>query len=122
MIADFFGRDLNPSLLPATYSGVPLFSRILDFKRQVLARLRNKRAHPRHRVGADFPLKASLGLVGSEKFNADQASVRGRGLHWSGRVGDISANGLNILLSPAATTARGEATILRLTLEDQEIV
>lgn len=101
---------------------MPFFSRILDFKRDFLARLRNKRSHPRHRVGAEFPLKASLGLVGSDKFNPDQAPVRGNGLNWSGRVGDISVNGLNILLSPAAATARGEPTCLRLTLEDLELV
>ena len=101
---------------------VPFFSRILEFKRDFLARLRNQRSHPRHRVGADFPLKASLALAGADKFNPDKAPVRGSGLIWSGRVGDISVNGLNIILSPAATTARGETTFLRLALEDEEMV
>ena len=101
---------------------MPFFVHILDFKRTFLARLRNKRSHPRHRVGAEFPLKASLALAGAEKFNPDKAPVRGSGLIWSGSVGNISENGLNILLSPAAISARGEPTYLRLVLEDQELV
>ena len=115
------GTGLYPWLGPGT-ENVPFFSRILDFKRDFLARLRNKRSHPRHRVGADFPLKASLALAGADKFNPDQPPVRGSGLIWSGRVGDISDHGLNIILSPAATTARGEPTFLRLALEGEELV
>lgn len=97
---------------------VPIFTRILDFKRDFLARLRNKRSHPRHRVGAGFPLKASLNLVGDESFNAKRTPLRGTGLNWSGRVGDISANGLNLILPPATATARGEPSVLKLTLEN----
>ncbi|MES1167583.1 MAG: PilZ domain-containing protein [Oleiharenicola lentus] len=100
---------------------VPIFTRILDFKRDFLARLRNKRSHPRHRVGAGFPLKASLNLVGEESYNAKRTPVRGTGLAWSGRVGDISANGLNLILPPAAATARGEPSVLKLTLENHAL-
>ncbi len=103
-------------------SDVPIFTRILDIKRAVLARLRDKRRQPRHRVGAGFPLKASLNLIGSTAPELGQEPARGNGLDWSGVVGDISGNGLSILLSPAATTGRGETTILRLVLENHEIV
>lgn len=96
-----------------------IFTRILDFKRDLLARLRNKRRHPRHRVGVGFPLKASLSLVGSERFNPDRPPGN-VGMNWSGGVGNISCSGLSILLSPAATTARGESSHLRLTLENHE--
>ena len=101
---------------------MPIFTRILDFKRVFLTRLRNQRRHPRHRVGAGFALKASLSLSGSGKINPDKAPVRGSGVNWGGAVGDISAGGLSIILSPAATTARGEPSVLRLTLEKHEIV
>lgn len=101
---------------------MPIFTRILDFKNVFLTRLRNKRRHPRHRVGAGFALKASLNLSGSGKVNPDKAPVRGSGVNWGGAVGDISASGLSIILSPAATTARGEASVLRLTVEKHEIV
>ena len=100
-------------------SSVPIFTRILDFKRDLLARLRNKRRHPRHRVGVGFPLKASLSLVGSERFNPDRPPGN-VGMNWSGVVGNISCSGLSILLSPAATTVRGESSRLRLTLENHE--
>ena len=101
---------------------MPIFTRLLDFRRDFLARLRDKRSHPRHPVGAEFPLKAALSLVGSEQPGPDRTPVRGRGLSWSGQVENISANGLSIFLSPAAATVRGEPTLLQLTLEDQEVV
>jgi hypothetical protein len=95
---------------------VPIFTRILDFKRDLLARLRNKRSHPRHRVGANFPLKAVITLSGDD--SPVPPGGRARGCDWSGRVGDISNNGLNVMLPLAASAARGEATTLRLTLEN----
>ena len=96
---------------------MPIFTRILDFNRDVLARLRNKRSHPRHKVGADFPLKAVVNLSGDDG-PVRAGGVRGRGCDWSGRVGDISNNGLNIILPTSATSSRGESSILRLTLEN----
>ncbi len=99
-----------------------MFARILDFNRDFLSRLRNKRSKPRHRVGAGFPLKASLNLSGDEALVRKGKAVRGGGRDWAGRVGDISNHGLNIVLPPAATTARGEPTTLLLTLENHELV
>ena len=100
---------------------MPIFTRILDFKRDFLARLRNQRKHPRFPVGASFPLKAALALAGTENINPDRAPVRGSGRSWSGRISDVSVNGLNILLPPAAATARGELSILHLTVENHEL-
>ncbi len=114
--------DLNDPGRRTSLPSVPLFTRILDFKRDFLARLRNKRSHARHRVGSGFPLKASLNLSGDEALVRRGAAVRGRGCDWGGRVGDISNNGLNIILPPAAITARGEPTTLRLSLENHELV
>ena len=100
---------------------MPIFTRILDFKQVFLTRLRNKRRHPRYRVGAGFALKASLSLSGTGKSSPGKASGRAGGVNWGGSVGDISANGLSIILSPASTTARGETSVLRLTVDKHEI-
>lgn len=97
---------------------VAFFTRILDFKRAFLAKLRDKRAHPRYPVGAAFPLKASLLLAGNDRpGKKDSAS----GLSWSGPLGNISSNGLSVFLAPAAQTSRDEETTLRLTLGSQMI-
>ncbi len=99
-----------------------LFTRILDFKKAFLSRLRDKRSSPRYNVGAAFPLKASLLLTGDVRpAKKGAAPARSAGLSWSGRIGNISTNGLNVLLPPAAHTARGEETTVRLTIEGHEI-
>lgn len=99
-----------------------LFSRILDFKKAFLSRLRDKRASPRYNVGAAFPLKASLLLTGDVRpAKKGAAAGSASGLSWSGRIGNLSSNGLSVFLPPAAHTARGEETIVRLTIEGHEI-
>lgn len=95
------------------------FNRILDFKQAFLARLRERRAHPRYLAGAAFPLRATLVLSGETG-----PAKKGRsadGLSWSGRVGNVSCAGLNVLLPPAALTARGETTSVRLTIDTHEL-
>jgi hypothetical protein len=98
---------------------VAFFTRILNFKQAFLARLRDKRTQPRFMVGSAFPLKATIILSG-DNAGAKKASS-GSGLSWSGRAGNISVSGLSIMLPPAALTARGEETSLRLTVDDHEI-
>jgi len=98
---------------------VAFFTRILNFKQAFLSRLRDKRTQPRYTVGAAFPLKATIILSGDNI--ATKKGPSGSGLSWSGRAGNISVNGMSIMLPPAALTARGEETSLRLTLDDHEI-
>ncbi|HEX2860749.1 MAG TPA: PilZ domain-containing protein [Lacunisphaera sp.] len=97
-----------------------LFTRILNFKQAFLSRLRDKRATPRFNVGAAFPLKATLVLSG-DHAPAKKGAAAGAGLSWSGRVGNMSSNGLSVMLPPAALTTRGEETTLRLSLDEHEI-
>lgn len=96
------------------------FTRILKFPHALLARLRDQRKQPRHRVGADFPLLATVRLSGDDGAPSPSAS-RGPGSTWSGRVSDISANGLSVRLPVATATARNETSTVRITLEGREL-
>jgi hypothetical protein len=87
--------------------GVLLFKRILDFKKAALARLRDKRKGIRHPVGQGFPLKGTVSLRGGASAACD----------WAGSPANLSATGVSLLLPPAAITARGEQTTLRLTID-----
>jgi len=99
---------------------VPFFTRILKFPRALLARLRDQRKQPRHRVGADFPLVATVSLSGDDGTLRQSASA-GPGSIWSGRVSDISANGLSVRLPVATATARNETSTVRITLAEREL-
>jgi hypothetical protein len=99
---------------------VALFTRILDFKQAFLSRLRDKRSSPRFNVGAAFPLKATLILSG-DSAPPKKGAAASAGLSWGGRVGNISSNGLSVILPPAALTSRGEETSVRLAVDEHEI-
>ena len=95
-----------------TDGGVAFFTRILNFKRDLLGRLREQRTQTRYRVGADFPLLVTVALSGDGSAP---------GCDWNGRVSDLSAGGLSVRLPPAAATARNEATTARISLEGHEL-
>lgn len=88
-----------------------LFRTLLDFPRRALARLRDKRRARRYPVGAEFPLKASLTLLGP-------SGEPGTTARWTGRLADFSSTGARVLLPRAALAKRGEATTLELGLGD----
>lgn len=88
-----------------------LFRTLLDFPRRALARLRDKRRARRYPVGADFPLKATLTLLGP-------SGEPGTTARWSGRLANFSSTGASVMLPRAALARRGEATDLDLTLGD----
>jgi hypothetical protein len=90
---------------------VLLFKRILDFKQAALGRLRNKRKADRYPVGPGFPLKGTVGLRGGASSACD----------WSGSPANLSTNGASLLLPPAAATARGERTTLRLAIDQYQL-
>ena len=97
------------------------FTRILKFKHDLLAKLRDQRKQTRYHVGAAFPLKAVVSLVGDAGPAVKGKAARPPGCDWSGRVSDVSANGLSVLLPPAAATARSETTTVRLSLEGRNL-
>jgi hypothetical protein len=96
---------------------VLLFKRILRFKREFLAKLRDKRKSTRYAVGPRFPLKATVNLTGQ----VAGAALSGKGYDWGGRLINLSNNGAGLQLLRAATTVRGEKTELRLALEDHQL-
>jgi hypothetical protein len=97
-----------------------LFKRIFDFPRATLARLRNKRRAVRYAVAPGFPLKAVVNLLGSDQPARAQVA-RGSGRDWGGAILDLSGTGLRLGLPPAATTTRGEPSVLTLTLDDFQL-
>jgi hypothetical protein len=102
-------------------SGVLLFKRILDFKQATLARLRDKRKSPRYPVGPGFALRGTVNLIGSESAEKLRAAAPGSGRAWGGPLANLSHRGASLLLPPAALTARGERTTLRLVLEQHTV-
>jgi hypothetical protein len=72
-------------------------------------------------VGADFPLKGSIRLIGRDTIGAIRQAAPGAGCHWSGRPVNLSRDGLSLRLPPAAIAARGEETALVLTVEGREL-
>lgn len=93
------------------------FRRIMNFKRDYLSRLRDKRKARRYPVGPNFPLKAAVNLIGTDDVETTRRYQIGDGRDWAGRLVDFSSTGVSLQLLPAALTARGEKTRLKLTLE-----
>ncbi|HEY4302146.1 MAG TPA: PilZ domain-containing protein [Candidatus Didemnitutus sp.] len=96
-------------------NAVVFFKRILNFKREFLAKLRDKRKAPRYPVGGLFPLKATVNLTGRVGANGEG------GYDWGGRIVNMSSNGVGLQLLRAATTVRGEVSALKLSLEEHEL-
>lgn len=99
---------------------VLLFKRMFDFKQAALARLRDKRRTERHPVAPGFPLKAVINLLGTDNPARNKMPV-GLGRDWGGIVADLSGDGLSLRLPPAITTARGERSVLVLSLDDFQL-
>ena len=97
------------------------FKRILKFKHDALARLRDKRKAERYNVGPYFSLKGSVNLVGVDSHGNLLVPKDGTGHGWGGHLANISSSGVSLSLPPAAVTTRGEKTMLKLTLENHEV-
>ena len=100
---------------------MPFFTRILNFPRAVLARLRDQRQQARFRVGADFPLTATVDISGNGNLPPDAAGSRGPDGDWEGRVSDVSAQGLSVRLLKSAANPRLKATLVRITVDGREL-
>lgn len=100
---------------------MPLFSRLAQLKRDFLARLTDKRRAQRYPVGPEFPLKATISLVGSEFLDRVRNREAQAARSWGGRLVDLSAHGASLALPPSAISVRGEPTTLTLRIEEHEL-
>jgi len=102
---------------------VALFKHILDFKRNAMAKLRDKRKTKRFYVGPAFPLKATIVLPDTDtmgrKSKASDKPDPGRS--WGGSLFNMSNVGLSLQLPPAAVARRGEKTVVMLSLDGHEL-
>jgi len=95
---------------------VSLFKRLLNFPREALKRMRDKRKAARYATGPDFLLEASISLIGSDSLVRIRSAQGQGGCYWGGRVADLSSTGLRVQLPQAAITIRGEVTLVTLTI------
>lgn len=102
---------------------VALFKHILDFKRDALAKLRDKRKAKRYPVGSGFPVKATIRLPDSDQGGRrDSAPMTpDSGRSWGGALINLSDVGLSLQLPPAAVAVRGDQTFVTLSLEGHEL-
>ena len=91
-----------------------LFRKLLNFPKNALARLRDKRRARRYPIGNDFPLKATLSLLGP-------SGEPGTSARWTGRLANFSSTGASVIMPRAATAKRGHVTTLELRLDNLEL-
>ena len=98
-----------------------LFKHILDFKRNTLAALRDKRKAKRFYVGSGLPLKATIVLPDSDSSGRKNSAKNDPGRNWGGSLFNMSNVGLSLQLPPAALASRGEETVVMLSLDGHEL-
>ncbi|MBA3849232.1 MAG: hypothetical protein C0502_04460 [Opitutus sp.] len=94
--------------------GVLLFRKLLNFPKNALAKLRDQRRSRRYPIGPDFPLKATLTLLGP-------SGEPGTSARWTGRLADFSSTGASVIMPLAASAKRGHDTTLELRLDHLEL-
>jgi hypothetical protein len=94
---------------------VLLFKKILNFKGE--SGLGDKRGATRHPVGAKFPLKAKVTMVGRDGEGNVLKTDDNRAMDWGGQLVNMSAGGVSLRLHPAAMGERGENCRLKLELD-----
>jgi hypothetical protein len=94
---------------------VLLFKKILNFKGP--GGLSDKRGATRHPVGAKYPLKAKVTLVGRDGEGNILKADDNRAMDWGGLLMNMSSGGVSLRLHPAAMGERGENCRLKLELD-----
>lgn len=89
------------------------FQRILKFTPEV-AGATDHRRNKRFAVGQAFPVKAVLTLAGRDGEGVKISSTETEGQDWGGWMVNLSGNGANLQLHPAAVADRGDVCTLRL--------
>ncbi len=94
------------------------FERILNSKP---GGVKEQRRATRYAVGASFPMKAMLNLMGRDEFGQQLASADGRGWNWAGKLVNFSCNGVSIQLPPAIIAKKGDSCLLILSLAGYQL-
>lgn len=79
----------------------------------------DKRGATRHPVGAKFPLKAKVTLVGRDGEGNVLKADDNRAMDWGGQLVNMSSGGVSMRLHPAAMGERGENCRLKLELDNK---
>ncbi|HVU18160.1 MAG TPA: PilZ domain-containing protein [Candidatus Didemnitutus sp.] len=96
----------------STRSDVRFFQRILNTPE--LAGQKEHRRNKRFAVGQTFPVKAVITLAGRDGEGVKIRSDDAAGQDWGGWMVNLSGNGANLQLHPAAVADRGDVCTLRL--------
>ena len=97
------------------YPSPVLFKKILNFKAVVGAS--DKRGTTRHPVGAKYPLKAKVTLVGRDGEGHVLKADDVRAMDWGGQLVNMSSGGVSLRVHPAAMGERGENCRLKLEID-----
>ncbi len=96
------------------------FKRILNNKAESVEQTENRLSH-RYPVGANFPRKTAVNLIGRDDAGLPLNLPGHKGRDWGGRLLNLSSGGANIGLAPAALAERGEPCKLKLTLGEDRL-
>jgi len=107
--------ELEPAPQLAYPCPVLLFKKILNFKAGT--GLGDKRGATRYPVGAKYPLKAKVTLVGRDGEGNILKADDNRAMDWGGQLVNMSSGGVSMRLHPAAMGERGENCRLKLELD-----
>ncbi|MES1194505.1 MAG: PilZ domain-containing protein, partial [Opitutus sp.] len=94
-----------------------LFKKILNFSKE--GGLSDKRGATRYPVGAKYPLKAKVTLVGRDGEGHILKADDNRAMDWGGQLVNMSSGGVSMRLHPAAMGDRGENCRLKLELDNK---
>jgi hypothetical protein len=97
---------------------VAFFRRLLNFPRDTMARLRDKRRARRYPASPTLPVKVSVLLHGADTWTGSKAPQSRApqpdlSREWAGPMVDLSSGGISFLTLPAAMSSRGEQTKVR---------
>lgn len=95
-----------------------LFKKILDFQKTDGGIL-DKRGAKRYPVGAKFQLKARITLPPRDGEGNPLPPGKGVPMDWGGQLANLSTTGISIRLHPAAVSAAGDATVMKLELDNR---
>lgn len=93
-----------------------LFKKILDLPKS--GTVLDKRGAKRYPVGAKYSLKPRVALMARDDEGKPLPASKAASMDWGGQLVNMSRNGLNIRLHPAALAKPGEPCVLKLEFDN----